>query len=227
MPREEFQAELGALREAVFALGVRVRTGTEASMLALRAADLDASRRLIEDAALTVRERWALEERTVRAVAEQQPVASDCRRLMGVFAILGDLARIGDHARGIAEINVLMGASEQPRRLGYLPSMADRALAMLDDSLLALAQDDLPRARHVLVADDDLDRLQERVYSDAFRAMIEDPARVQEQTHILWVAHNLERIGDRCTNVCETVLFTATGQRELADLSKPHPPPGA
>jgi phosphate transport system protein len=194
-------------------------------MAALRAADLDTSRRIVEESAETIGERWRVEERAVRAVAEQQPVATDCRRLMGFLAVLGDLARIGDHARGIAEINLLLGVSDGPRRLGYLPSMADKALAMLDDSLRALADDDIARARHVLVADDDLDRLHDRITSDAFRAMIELPERVQEQTYLLWVAHNLERVGDRCTNVCESVIFTVTGRREDADVTgRPSPP---
>jgi phosphate transport system protein len=227
MARDAFQAELDVLQADVRGVGTRVRRATDESMRALRDADQDASRRLIEANAAILRERWSVEERAISAVAEQQPVATDCRRLMGFLSVLGDLARIGDHARGIAEINLLMGESAGPRRLGYLPSMADKALAMLDDSLRAFAEDDVLRARHVLVADDDLDRLQERIYSDVFRAMIEAPERIQEQTHLLWVGHNLERVGDRCTNVCESVLFTVTGNRDDVGVTKRPAPPEA
>jgi phosphate transport system protein len=222
MPRSAFEAQLDQLRDAVILLGVDVRDAVDESMLALRQGDLRRSRGLIEHLEVVGRQRWSIEERTIVAAAEQQPVAGDCRRLVGFLEMLTDLSRIGDHARGIAEINALMGATSAPRRLGFLPSMADKALAMLDDALLALRRDDAERARHVLHADDDLDRLQGRVYLDAFRAMIEDPALVQEQTYMLWVAHNLERVGDRSTNVCESLIFMVTGRRESADA----PPSG-
>jgi phosphate transport system protein len=217
MPRREFEREIEALRQAVLGLGGDVRTSVDASMAALRDADLARSRQLIEAHREVSDRRWTIENQAIVAVAEHSPVARDCRRLVGFIEILGDLARIGDHARGIAEINLLLGAWPGRRRLGFLPSMADRALAMLDDALLALADDDPARARHVLVADDDLDRLQDRVYSDVFRTMIEDPSQVQPQTYLLWVAHNLERVGDRSTNVCETVIYVVTGEREYAD----------
>lgn len=217
MARDAFQNDLDALRDSVIALGIEVREAVDESVAALRQADMRRSRDLTARLSDVARRRWGIEERTIVAVAEQQPVASDCRRLVGFLEMLADLARIGDHARGIAEINNLMGTAEPPRRLGFLPSMADKALAMLDDALRALQDDDAERARHVLGADDDLDRLQERVYSDAFRAMIEDPSRAEEQTYMLWVAHNLERVGDRATNVSESLIFMVTGQREYAD----------
>jgi phosphate transport system protein len=220
MARDTFQHELEQLRSDVIALGTTVRDAVDESVQALRQGDLRRSRGLSDRLKDATQMRWSLEERTIIAVAEQQPVASDCRRLVGFLEMLADLSRIGDHARGIAEINDMMGSTQPPRRLGFVPSMADKALAMLDDALRALRDDDPARARHVLVADDDLDRLQDRVYSDAFRAMIEDPSRAQEQTYMLWVAHNLERVGDRSTNVCETLIFMVTGERVSADAQK-------
>lgn len=217
MPRDTFQAELDALRADVIALGTGVRNAVNESVLALRQADIRRSRGVTERLAEVARTRWGIEERTIIAVAEQQPMAGDCRRLVGFLEMLADLARIGDYARGICEINQMMGAASPPRRLGFIPSMADKALAMLDDAIRALRDDEPERARHVLVADDDLDRLQDRVYSDAFRAMIEDPSRVEDQTHVLWVAHNLERVGDRATNVCDSLIFMLTGQRIAAN----------
>ena len=230
MPRDTFQAELDQLRADVIALGGRVRDAVDESVLALRQADIRRSRGLMERLHEAAGVRWDIEERTIIAVAEQQPVARDCRQLVGFLEMLADLARIGDYARGICESNQLMGVASPPRRLGFIPSMADKALAMLDDALRALHDDEPDRARHVLVADDDLDRLQDRVYTDAFRAMIEDPSRVEEQTHVLWVAHNLERVGDRATNVCESLIFMLTGERIAAntfDRGDPGNAPGS
>ncbi len=227
MPRDTFQGDLDQLRADVIALGVGVRGAVDESVVALRQADIRRSRDLMARLQQTAERRWNIEERTIIAVAEQQPVARDCRRLVGFLEMLADLARIGDYARGICEINHLMGTARPPRRLGFVPSMADKALAMLDDALRALQEDDAIRAQHVLVADDDLDRLQSRVYADAFRAMIEDPSRVEEQTHVLWVAHNLERVGDRATNVSESLIFMVTGRRVQANTFDQAPGSGA
>ncbi|MQC18732.1 MAG: phosphate transport system regulatory protein PhoU [Chloroflexi bacterium] len=217
MPRERFQQKIESLRRAVLSLGQDVRETVDASVVALRRAEVTSSDEVIARHRSLTERRWAIEGQTITAVAEQAPVASDCRRLLSFLAILGDLARIADHARGIGEIGRMMGPSSGPRRIGFLPSMADKALAMLDDALVALADDNAARARHVLIADDDLDRLQDRIYSDVFTAMIEDPSRVQELTYLLLVAHNLERVGDRSTNICEAVIFAVTGAREYAD----------
>lgn len=219
MPRTSFDREIESLRGAVLELGRTVREAVDGSVVALRRADLARSAAIVDQHRAITERRWMIEGQTIAAVAEQSPVASDCRRLLGFLAILGDLARIGDHARGIGEIGRLLGPAPAPRAIGFLPSMADKALAMLDDALLALAEDDVDRARHVMVADDDLDRLQTRVYADVFRAMIEEPTVVQQQTYLLWVAHNLERVGDRSTNIAEAVVFAATGSRESASTT--------
>ena len=218
MPREAFDAELLAISADVLRLGRHVRRAIDESMEALRDADLDRARALVEGDRSVNRERWLLEERAVAAVAMQAPVAGDLRRLTSALSVVGELERIGDHAAGIAQVNLLLGAGTTPRRLGFLPSMSDRALAMLDDALEAFEHDDVARAEHVCRADDDLDRLQDRVYQDAFSAMVADPSQVQRLTYSLWVAHNLERVGDRCTNICERVIYTVTGR--LADTSR-------
>ncbi len=221
MPRDAFDAELHALTEGVLALGRHVRSALEQSMDMLRDSDLDGARRIIQDDHEVNHERWALEERAIAAVATQAPVATDLRRITSSLAVVAELERIGDHAAGIAQVNLLLGPGQPPRRLGFIPSMADRALAMLDDSLLAFETDDVARAEHVCRADDDLDRLQARVYQDAFSAMVADPSQVQPLTYALWIAHNLERVGDRCTNICERVIYTVTGQLvETSDLAE-------
>jgi phosphate transport system protein len=219
MPREAFQTELRAISADVLALGHHVRAAVKDSMEALRDADLNRARALVEGDRSVNRERWALEGRAIAAVAMQAPVATDLRRLTSTLSVVSELERIGDHAAGIARVNLMLGSGGAvPRRLGNIPSMSDRALAMLDDALWAFEHDDLPRARHVCQADDDLDRLQGRVYQDAFNAMVRDPSQVQRLTYALWIAHNLERIGDRSPNICERVIYTVTGQ--LLDLSK-------
>jgi phosphate transport system protein len=98
--------------------------------------------------------------------------------------------------------------------------MADRAIAMLRNSLKAYIEHDVAMARQICDADDEVDRLQDSVYDESIKAMIDDPSTIQRNTYLIWTAHNLERIADRCTNICERVVYTATGRMEEINVSK-------
>ena len=132
----------------------------------------------------------------------------DLRALASVLYIITDLERMADHAEGIAKINLMLDDEPLPRRLGYIPSMSDRAVAMLRNSLKAYIDHDVDMARQICDADDEVDRLQDSVYEESIAAMIADPKTIQRNTYLIWTAHNLERIADRCTNVCERVIYT-------------------
>lgn len=212
MPREAYDRDLTALHERILVFASSARRAVEASVLSLRAADLDWSRRIDAEDEQINAERLAIEERCIWMIAAQQPVAVDLRRLASTLFITSELERIADHAVGIARINLMMAPEPAPRPLSYLPSMADRALAMFDDAIKAFANDDDALARHVCHSDDDLDRLQDRVYADVIEAMRADAQVVERNTYLLWAAHNLERIGDRCTNIGERVVYTVTGE---------------
>jgi phosphate transport system protein len=153
-------------------------------------------------------------------IASQQPMATDLRSLASVLYIITDLERIADHAEGIAKINLMLSDEPLPRRLGYIPAMADRAIAMLRNSLKAYIDHDVAMARQICDADDEVDRLQDSVYDESIKAMIDDPSTIQRNTYLIWTAHNLERIADRCTNICERVVYTATGHMEEINVSK-------
>ena len=147
-------------------------------------------------------------------------MATDLRALASVLYIITDLERIADHAEGIARINILLGDEPLPRKLGYLPAMADRTVAMLRNSLKAYIDHDVDAARQICDADDEVDRLQDSVYDECIKAMIADPSTVQRNTYLIWTAHNLERIADRCTNICERVVYTVTGRMDEINVSK-------
>ncbi len=139
-------------------------------------------------------------------------------------ALPGDPARsmLGQRAtpEGIARINILLGDEPLPRKLGYIPAMSDRAVSMLRDSLKAFIERDVDAARQTCDADDEVDRLQDAVYEECFKGMIADPTTIQRNTYLLWTAHNLERIADRCTNICERVIYLVTGRMEEINISK-------
>lgn len=212
MSRESYHRDLLALHGRVITLAGRARRAVDESVVSLRGADREWSRRIDAEDEQINEERLAIEERCIALIAAQQPVAGDLRRLASTLFITSELERIADHAVGIARINLMMSEEPPPRPLSYLPSMADRALAMFDDAMRAFDTDDANLARQVCQSDDDLDRLQDRVYADVIEAMRADAGVVERNTYLLWAAHNLERIGDRCTNIGERVVYTVTGE---------------
>ena len=221
MPRELFHKELTELQDDVLILGSMAEKAVVESVEALRSADLEWSQRIIDEDEAINKKRFDIEERAIFVIASQQPLASDLRAVMSAFMIITDLERIGDHAEGIARINLRLGEAEDvPRRMGYIPAMADRAIAMLRDSLQAYVERNVDESRRVCDADDEVDRLQDAVYDETFRGMIADPSTIERNTYYLWTAHNLERIADRCTNICERVIYLVTGRMEEINVSK-------
>lgn len=220
MPRVLFQSELTELQDAVLAMGSMATKAVQDSMEALRDGDIRWSQKLIVDDLKINEKRFEIEDRTLFVIASQQPMATDLRSLASVLYIVTDLERIADHAEGIARINLLLADEPVPRRLGYIPAMADRAVAMLVGALKAYVEHDVDTARQICNADDEVDRLQDSVYEESFKLMINDPTTIQRNTYLLWAAHNLERIADRCTNICERIIYVATGKMEEINSSK-------
>jgi phosphate transport system protein len=220
MSRQLFHKELAELQDQVLVLGSMAEKAILDSMESLRDGDARWAEKIIEHDNEINRKRFEIEERTIFVIASQQPMATDLRSLISILYIVTDLERIADHAEGIARINIMLGDEPLPRKLGYIPAMADRAVAMLRETLKAYIDHDVDLARRVCDADDEVDRLQDSVYDETVRTMIEDPSTIQRNTYMLWTSHNLERIADRCTNICERVVYTATGHMEEINVSK-------
>lgn len=218
--RDLFNAELRQLQDDVLALGSMAEKAILDSVQALRDGDAEWSRKIIRDDERINRKRFEIEDRCIFVIASQQPMATDLRSLVSVLYIITDIERMADHAEGIARINVLMGDEPLPRKISYIPAMADRAVAMLRNSLKAFIDHDVQAAYQICDSDDEVDRLQDSVYDECIQAMIADPSTIQRNTYLLWAAHNLERIADRCTNICERVVYTATGHMDELNVSK-------
>jgi phosphate transport system protein len=220
MSRQLFHKELAELQDQVLVLGSMAEKAILDSMESLRDGDARWAEKIIEHDNEINRKRFEIEERTIFVIASQQPMATDLRSLISILYIVTDLERIADHAEGIARINIMLGDEPLPRKLGYIPAMADRAVAMLRETLKAYIDHDVDLARRVCDADDEVDRLQDSVYDETVRTMIEDPSTIQRNTYMLWTSHNLERIADRCTNIAERVIFLVTGRMEEINVSK-------
>ena len=223
MPRELFHQELAEIQKEILVMGSMAEKATHDALESLRTGDLEWAQRIVEEDSIIDQKRYEIEEKTIFVVASQQPMATDLRTLISALYIITDLERIADHAEGIARINIMLGDnSELPRQLGYIPRMGELSTTMLRDSLKAYIDSDIDEARRICEADDEVDRLQDAVYADAFKSMIDDNSTIQDNTYRLWTAHNLERIADRCTNICERIIFIGTGSMSEAarDVSK-------
>ncbi len=223
MPRELFHQELAEIQKEILVMGSMAEKATHDALESLRTGDLEWAQRIVEEDSIIDRKRYEIEEKTIFVVASQQPMATDLRTLISALYIITDLERIADHAEGIARINIMLGDdSELPRQLGYIPTMGELSTTMLRDSLKAYIESDIDEARRICEADDEVDRLQDAVYAEAFKNMIDDNSTIQDNTYRLWTAHNLERIADRCTNICERIIFIVTGSMSEAarDVSK-------
>ena len=216
MPRAHFDQQLHGIQREVLALGEDAAAAVERAVAALRERAAGPAQAVIAgDGALDDRA-YALEEQALLLIATQQPMAGDVRLLAAVIAIAGELERIGDYAEGIAKIVLLSLAESLLQPPLDLPRMAERAVDMLRRSLTAFLARDAAAARAIWHEDDAIDALHEQVYRELLTSMMADPHTIARATHLLWVVHNLERIADRVTNICERTSFLVTGDR--ADL---------
>ena len=212
MTRRIFDQELDRLQGEVLALGSMVEEALVQSVETLKQRDFTASRRLIAgDRAINER-RYAIEEATITLIATQQPMAGDMRLLAAILEVVTELERMGDYASGIAEIAVRLADQPHLKPLVDVPRMTDIDQEMIRASLEAYVNQDPDLALETAKRDEEIDRLYDQIYRELLTYMLEDPKNITRATHLLWVAHNLERIADRVTNICERVIFMTTGE---------------
>ncbi|RLC79480.1 MAG: phosphate transport system regulatory protein PhoU [Chloroflexi bacterium] len=212
MVRTTFEAELGKLQRELLEMGKMVDKAISRSIEALKARDFEASKQIIADDFIINEKRFALEEKCLQLIATQQPMARDLRTIAAVMEIATELERMADHAKGIAKINIMIGDEPLLKPLIDVPRMADKAREMLQRALEAFVNRDLKEARSIPEEDDEVDGLYNQVYRELLLIMMQDPRTITQATYLLWVAHNLERIADRVSNICERVIFIITGE---------------
>ncbi len=212
MPREAFEHELHRLQEDMLAMAATVESALVDSVESLKARDFEWSRRLIAQDRLINQKRFAIEAECLIAVATQQPMASDLRLIAAVLFIVNELERIGDYAKGIAKINLMIGEQPLLKPLIDVPRMAAKAQSMLHRAVEAFVHRDVATARAIPAEDDEVDALFEQVNRELLTFIMADPRVIGQANYLLWVAHNLERAADRVTNLCERTIFAVTGE---------------
>ncbi|MDY7039653.1 MAG: phosphate signaling complex protein PhoU [Chloroflexota bacterium] len=218
MVRETFERELQRLQDETLALGSMVENAITDAVDILKQRDAEGSRRLIAQDRRINEKRFAIETEALVLLATQQPMAGDLRTIAAVLDIAHELERIGDYAKGIAKINLLIGSDPLVKPLVDLPRMAEKASDMLHRALAAFVERDADRARAIPIEDDDVDNLYNQIYRELITYILADPSTIEGANSLLWAAHNLERAADRVTNICERVIFTVTGKMEEMDV---------
>ena len=214
MSRERFEQELRHIEDEVLALGTMAERAVHSSVEALARQDLAAARRIMDDDHLINERRFDLENGILTIIATQQPMAVDLRKLASMLELVGEVERIADYAKGIANIAVMIGAEPLVKPLVDIPRMADLACGMLHRALEAFSRWDVDLARSVPKEDEEVDVLYNRIYRDLAGVIAKDPRTIDQAIRLSWVAHNLERVADRVSNLCERVVFAVQGRME-------------
>jgi len=216
MLRQTFERDLHNLQDEILVLGSMVEAALIESVNLLKKRDLEGSRRLIEADREINKKRYEIEHNTLTLIATQQPMAGDLRTLAAILEIATELERIGDYAKGIANINLMIGPEALVKPILDIPRMAEKGRNMLHRALDAFIKRDVELARLIPQEDDEVDYLYDQIYRELLTLIMSNPKTIDQSNYLLWAAHNLERTADRVGNICERVVFTVTG--ELDDM---------
>ncbi|MCB9111864.1 MAG: phosphate signaling complex protein PhoU [Anaerolineales bacterium] len=212
MIRKTFESDIQQVKDEILLLGSMVEHAIIASVEALKKRDIKAAEKIIAEDKEINKKRFGIENQLMILIATQQPMAHDLRLLASSMEIISELERMGDYAKGIANINVRMGDEKLLKPLIDIPRMAQKGVDMLHRSLTAFVNEDVETANAIPVEDDEVDALYNQIYRELMIFIIEDPKNIERANWLLWVAHNLERFADRVTNICERTIFIATGE---------------
>jgi len=206
-----FDEEINRLRGLVAEMGGRVETALEDAMAALVEHDNDKARRVVsEDRKIDLLEA-EVEKLVVQIIALRAPMANDLRDVIAALKIVGVVERIGDYAKNIAKRVPQLGAHPTIEPLSLLPAMAQVAGEMVGDALNAFAARDAALAEAVVARDHVVDSFYNGIFRALLTYMVENPKTISECAHLLFIAKNIERIGDHATNMAEMVYYAATG----------------
>ena len=215
MPREDFERNLKDVEDDVVQLSSMVEKAIFKSIEALKERDINASQKVVDDDDVIDEKQQAIEDRCIDLIALEAPMAGDLRVLIAAMMVANELERMGDYAEGIAKISVSMGNLPPLKPLIDIPRMADKSVDMLRRSTQAFVNRDVESATAVILDDDEVDDIYEQVYRELLTYMTADPSTVQRATYLLWVAHDLERVADRTTNIAERVIYLVTGETKV------------
>jgi phosphate transport system protein len=219
MIRKTFESEMQQAKDEILVLGSMVETAILDSVEALKKRDIKEAEKILAADRNINKKRFEIESQLMILIATQQPMAHDLRLLASSMEVISELERMGDYAKGIANINIRMGDEPLLKPLIDVPRMAQKDVDMLHRALTAFVEEDIESSKKIPMEDDEVDALYNQVYRELMTFVIADPKTMERANWLLWVAHNLERVADRVTNICERTIFIATGELVEIDAS--------
>lgn len=206
-----FDDDIDRLRGLIAEMGGRAETALAEAMTALVQQDLKKARQVVENDQKIDALESEIDKLVVQTIALRAPMADDLREVIAALKIAGVVERIGDYAKNIAKRTPMIGDHRTVEPLSLLPSMAQVAGEMVTDALNAFAARNAMLAEAVIARDQVVDSFYNSIFRTLVTYMVENPKTISECAHLLFIAKNIERIGDHATNVAEMVYFAATG----------------
>lgn len=217
--RETLDRGIKQLLDDILVLGSMIEHALIKSVDALKRRDLDLAQRIYDADIRINTKRFDIENEAMVLIATQQPMARDLRILASILEVATELERIGDYAKGIAKICLMMGKEAHIKPLVDIPDMAEKSTDMLHRALAAFVKADAETAQLIPQEDDLIDGLYNQVFRELITFMISDPSTIDRVNYLLWAAHNLERSADRVINICERTIYIATGHMKEIKVS--------
>lgn len=217
-PRSYFDKELTDLFESLKKMGYLVEEAIDNSIRALTEHNTELAQKVIKNDDVIDKMETDIEEKCIKLIATQQPLAGDLREIFTTLKIITDLERIADHAVDIAKVSIRLADQKYIKPLIDIPRMADLAREMVRDCLKAYMNKDVELANSICQKDDIIDGLYKQIFRELLVYMMEDPKTINQATQFLFVSRFLERIGDHTTNVCEWVIYNVTGKKTDLNL---------
>ena len=220
MTREALDRKLKSLLDDIQSLEELVEKATIDAVDALKRQDLVAAQQIYDADSIINTRRFDLENDCVITIATQQPImAGDLRLVASILEVSGELERMGDYAKGIAKICLLIGTEPLIKPLIDIPRMTEITLSMLRRAVHAFIHHDVELARRIPDEDYQVDDLYNQVYRELITIMFTKPTTIDQANHLMWAAHNLERMADRVTNICERAIYVVTSEMKEIDQS--------
>ena len=215
-----FSHETQEIKNEVLLLSSMVEEAVMDSVWALKENNVERSQRVLLKDMQINRRRFEIEISTMVVIATQQPTARELRALAASLDICSELERMGDYAKEIANINIRSEGLGLPAILREIYSMAEKGVDMLHRAMTTFADEDMQMSLAIIREDDAIDECYTKLYYEAVQNVLGDPRNLERANYVIWIAHNLERLGDRTTNICERVIYIVTGEHyELSPVS--------
>jgi phosphate transport system protein len=216
MPSEHilksYDEELSRLSRSLIAMGGLAESQLAEAIQAVGKRDTELALRIVAQDAQVDQLDAEIEAQAIRLLALRQPMARDLREIVSALKISTDLERICDYAANVAKRSIALNQAPIAKPVGSIPRMGKLAQVLISEVLDSYVHRDAEKARAVWLGDEELDELYTSLFRELLTYMMEDPRSITAGTHLLFMAKNLERIGDHATNIAETVYYLIHGE---------------